>query len=131
MGKGQGEEFNAQRVENLKEQIIGDLVNAKNIRNLKPDDYVTVVILGGGARNSAVRGAGLQPRALRARGAGATADVASNGDAGAQSTMTLRAKKSAIDAFAKEKLEASQGASSKTLETMVEDFRKKVSVQVY
>src|SRR5205823_5310428 len=44
----QGEEFNGERVEKLKDQIMDDLVNAKNIRNLKPDDYVTVVVLGGG-----------------------------------------------------------------------------------
>jgi hypothetical protein len=115
----QGEEFNLQRVENLKDQIIGDLVNAKNIRHLKPDDYVTVVVLGGGARNSGVRGAGLPPRVGRGqRGSGASADLASNGDLGTQSTMTLRVRKSEIDAFAKGRFGA-------------EEFRKNVSAQVY
>ncbi len=115
----QGEEFNSQRVENLREQIIDDLVNAKNIRKLGQDDYVTVVILGGGTRNPVVRAAGLPPRATRgARAPSAAAEVASNNETGTQSTMTLRAKKTDIDAFAKGKLSA-------------EDFRKKVSVQVY
>ncbi|HEY0549593.1 MAG TPA: hypothetical protein VGF13_08325 [Verrucomicrobiae bacterium] len=114
-----GEEFNSQRVENLREQIGDDLVNAKNIRSLKPEDYVTVVVLGGGARNPVVRGAGFPPRATRgARAQSAAAEAASNNEAGAQSTMTLRAKKTDIDAFAKGKLNA-------------EEFRKKVSVQVY
>jgi len=114
----QGEEFNSQRVENLKDQIIGDLVNAKNIRHLKPDDYVTVVVLGGGARNSVVRGAGLPPRASRGGRAASAIEVAPSHEAGTQSTMTLRIRKSEIDAFAKGKVGP-------------EEFRKNVSAQVY
>ena len=117
---GQGEEFDAQRVESLQNQIITDLANAKNIRHLKPDEFVTVVVLGGGTRptmtRSATRGGGgrggasvgIEMRDLRTSG----------GNAGAQSTATLRAKKSDIDAFAKGKLSS-------------EEFRKKVSFQVY
>jgi hypothetical protein len=119
------EEFDSQRVENLKEQIIGDLVNAKNIRGLKPDDSVTVVVLGGGTRGAVVRREtrGPSARAGGGRGGGgeshATVEVSSSSsDSGMQTTMTLRAKRSDIDAFASGKLETN-------------DFKKKVSVQVY
>ena len=117
------EEFDPQRVDHLKEQIIDDLVNAKNIRGLKPEDYVTVVVLGGGSRGSVIR------REMRApdrhggggRGGDTYASVeinSSNVEGGNQSTMTLRVKKSDIDALANGKLEA-------------EDFKKKVLAQVY
>lgn len=127
-----GEEFDAQRVENLKAQLIEDLANAKNIRNLKSDDYVTVVVLGGGSRGTVVRretspragGAGFGGGGLGGGGGGRGGAVArvevssSSVETGAQSTMTLRAKKSDIDAFAKGKLDAPE-------------FQKKVAVQIY
>jgi hypothetical protein len=113
------EPFDADRVENLKTQIIDDLVNAKNIRSLKSEDHVTVVVLGGGGTRMAVarRVEAHAPAGGRA-GFGAVAMTSPGPDAGAQTTMTLRSKKSDIDAFAKSKLTA-------------EEFRKKVSVQVY
>jgi hypothetical protein len=113
------EEFNAQRVENLKEQIVSDLVNAKNIRNLRPDDYVTVVVLGGGPRGG-IPGPGIPARSVRGgtRGGSTRTWTETAGETGAQSTMTLRVKKSDIDALAKSKLNT-------------EDFQKTVSVQVY
>lgn len=121
-----GEEFDSQRVENLKAQLIDDLANAKNIRNLKGDDYVTVVVLGGGERSTMVRHAGVPGRSSRGGrgGGGAAAGGArveawsSSVETGAQSTMTLRAKKSDIDAFAKGKLDG-------------DEFRKKVAAQTY
>lgn len=120
---GPGEEFDSQRVDDLKQQLIDDLVNAKNIRGLKPDDFVTVVVLGGGTRGSVVR---RETRAPGGRGGGgrggdnhmAVEINASGADGGTQTTMTLRAKKSDIDAFASGKMEA-------------EDFTKKVSAQIY
>lgn len=114
-----GEEFDSQRVENLKAQLINDLANAKNIRQLKTDDYVTIIVLGGGVQAMVVQQFSGSSRSPRGGGGGfgATAMAASGNDA-VQSTMTLRVKKSDIDAFAKGKLDA-------------EEFRKKVGVQVY
>ena len=100
----------------LKNQIIGDLGNARNIRNLKSDDFVTVVVLGGGPQGMAVVRRETRSSGGR-RGGGGTVDV-KGVETGAQSTLTLRAKKSDIDAFAKGKLDA-------------EEFKKKVAVQVY
>jgi hypothetical protein len=124
----QGEEFDPQRVEDLKEQIIDDLVNAKNIRGLKSDDYVTVVVLGGGTRGTIRReihsprtgggGGGFGGGGGGRGGAVAVMETSGSSEGGAQTTMTLRGKKSDIDALAKGKLNA-------------EEFRKKVSVQVY
>jgi hypothetical protein len=112
------EEFDPQRVENLKQQLIGDLANARNIRHLKPDDYVTVVVLGGGTRGGVMRWENRTPAGARA-GSHASMEVRStNGEPAPQTTMTLRVKKSDIDALAKGKLNE-------------EEFRKKVLVQVY
>jgi hypothetical protein len=124
-----GEEFDSQRVEDLKTQIIDDLVNAKNIRGMKADDYVTVVVLGGGTRGGSIRREVRSPRAGGAGGGGGggrgggtiyggVTMMESTSEIGAQSTMTLRAKKSDIDTLAKGELNA-------------DEFRKKVSVQVY
>jgi len=126
-----GEEFDSQRVEDLKTQLIDDLVNAKNIRGLKSDDYVTVVVLGGGTRGETFRREIRSPRAGAGgggfggggggRGGGVAvieSNFSSSDGGGAQTTMTLRAKKSDIDALAKGKLNA-------------DEFRKKVSMQVY
>lgn len=127
------EAFDEQRVENLKSQLIDDLANAKNIRNLKSDDYVTVVVLGGGSRSTVVRkeyggggrgggGGGFAGGVGRFGGGGGGAvvemNVSSSETGSSQGTLTLRAKKSDIDAFAKGKLD-------------VQEFRKKVSVQIY
>ncbi len=133
---GPREEFDAQRVESLKNQLIEDLLNAKNIRNLKSDDSVTVVVLGGGERGSVMRRETRAPGG-RAGGGGAIAGMevremrSSSNDGAAQSTMTLRVKKSDVDKFAKEKLAADEGHSSKMLSEIVDDFAKKVSVQTY
>jgi UDP-N-acetylglucosamine:LPS N-acetylglucosamine transferase len=120
----QAEPFDEQRVETLKTQLIDDLVNAANIRNVKSDESIVVVVLGGG------RGATGQEQYARAvadsravtvaggRGGGTVSVKSSRSEGSGQTTMTLRAKKSDVDAFAKGKLKP-------------EEFRKKVSVQVY
>jgi hypothetical protein len=124
------EEFDSQRVEDLKQQIIDDLANATHMKGLKSDDYVTVVVLGGGSRGSvSKREVHGTPRGGRGFGGGGSGgrgefhaavevNAASGEAAPAQSTMTIRAKKLDIDAFAKGKLKP-------------EEFRKKISVQVH
>jgi hypothetical protein len=134
MASAAGEEFDSQRVENLKSQLIEDLANAKNIRNLKSDDYITVVVQGGGAGRTVMRredrpigaraGAGFGGGGFGGGGGSRGGGVArvevnsSTFDSGAQSTMTLRVKKSDVDAFAKGKMDAA-------------DFQKKIAVQIY
>jgi hypothetical protein len=115
----QGEEFNSQRVEDLKTQIMDDLANAKNIRHLKPDDSVSVVVLGSGPGGPVRRWETYGPGKRKVAVAEDIRAADSAGpDSGSQSTMTLRVKKSDIDAFAKGKLTA-------------EEFRKTISIQLY
>jgi len=104
-------------VENLRNQILDDLVNATHIRNLKSDESVTIVVQG--ASNTAVRKQS-SVRTSASAGNQYSPDAMFNMriDAGAPTTMTLRVKKSDVDAFAKGKIKS-------------EEFRKKVSVQVY
>lgn len=123
------EEFDPERVEALKQQIASDLANAVHIKGLKPEDCVTVVVLGGSAHGETVRrefrsgprGGGFSAAGGGGGGRGEVRAVAgvSESVAGApgQSTMTVRAKKSDIDALAKGKIEA-------------DDFRKKVSISI-
>lgn len=119
-----GEEFDAQRVDGLQSQLINDLSNAKNIRGLKAGDFVTVVVLGGGQAGGVIHREVTSPGRGGSGGGGRGGGMArmeitsSGGEAGAQSTMTLRAKKSDIDAFANGKLAE-------------DEFRKKVTVQIY
>jgi hypothetical protein len=119
MREGPAEEFDAERVEKLKNSLIDDLSNATHIRDLKSDEWVTVVVTGGAARMGG--GAGVVRHEGRGSRAGAVAVneySKSTGSDAPQSTMTLRAKKSDIDSFAKGKIKS-------------EEFRKKVSVQIY
>jgi hypothetical protein len=110
------EEFDPERVDKLKQQLIEDLANATHIRGLKPDENVTIVVLGGPREVVTRREA--HGRGHGGRGARAEVDVATTTDASAQSTLTLRARKSDIDALAKGKLKP-------------EEFRKKTSAAIY
>ena len=96
-------------------------MNATHIRHLKPNDYVTIVVMGGDSgKNMTVRREARGP-ADRAR---YSAEVEVRQFHGSErpgpdpTTMTLRVKKSDVDEFAKDK-------------TKVEEFRKKVAIQVY
>jgi hypothetical protein len=125
----EAEEFDSERVEGLKQQVVDALANATHIKGLKGEDYVTVVVQGGGPRGGIVRREVRGPRGggRAVAGGGVRADgefnsavevhAAAAEPAVAQSTLTIRAKKSDIDSFAKGKLQA-------------DDFRKKVLLQV-
>ena len=119
---GPAEEFDAEQVERLKTQLIEDaLVNATHIRNLKPNDFVTVVVLGGDSgKNMTLRreGRGVGDRAGYAAELEVRQLRSGERPSAGQTTMTLRVKKSDVDEFAKDK-------------TKVDEFRKKVSIQVY
>jgi hypothetical protein len=114
------EEFDAERVAALQQQIVDDLANAVHIKGLKPDDCVTVVILGGSTRVEGVRRESRRGPGGVGGGRGelhAAVEAHNSTGRGTQSTMTIRAKKSDIDAFAKGTLQAGT-------------FRNKVSISV-
>ncbi|MHB8520813.1 MAG: hypothetical protein ACYDH9_08635 [Limisphaerales bacterium] len=122
-------EYDAQKVESLKRQLLEALKNASNIRHLKSDEWVTVAVSGPGG-NHAV----LVKRRIRTATPGATASSdrfvrAEGGDAslltgvphqgtGQSSTLTIRVKKADVDTFAKSKLS-------------FEEFQRKASIVTY
>ena len=118
MGKlnSQAEEYDAQKVEDLTTGILEGLKNAMHIRNLKSDEFVTVAVLG--AEAGQVR-AVVEKEEREEDGKGKRKTRIENvGGGRGESTMTIRAKKSDIDDFAKGKLNA-------------DAFRKKAKILVY
>lgn len=108
-----GEDYDAQKVEDLTVSVLESLKNASHIRNLKSDEFVTVAILG--AESAPQRFAvenedddGRNKRKTRVEA------MAPRGE----STMTIRVKKSDVDDFAKGKVE-------------IDAFRKKAKMLVY
>ena len=110
------EEYDADKVENLKVSILDALKNATNIRHLKSDEKVTVVV------TSTVGSADVKAKRIVSDSRGARAGAyaverheSRKGEGAVQSALTIHAKKSDIDAFAKGKL-------------TLEEFRKKATV---
>jgi hypothetical protein len=105
--------YDAGRVDELKKDLAEALKNATHIRGLKDNETVTVVVQGAGS--------GVVQR-VRGQKGEVESDIFAfsyaPGLGGGRSVMTLRAKKSDIDAFAKRKTE-------------LDDFRKKVSIATY
>ena len=134
---GPMEEYDADKVEDLKRDVTAALKNASHIRKLRSDETVTVVISGRGAsgetramkRSSGGGGAatGGESRTGKKSSGGGAGAVAprltyavsrSGGGESHGAKLILRARKADIDAFQKDKLSA-------------EDFRKKVTTIVY
>ena len=120
MSAGPQQEYDKDKVDDLKESLLEALKNATNIRNLKADESITVCVFGG------VSAAPGKARTWVKRAPGAPDGerdeflVTEPGDSPpAHGTiMTIRVKKSDADAFAKGKLN-------------LDDFRKKASITTY
>lgn len=108
-------EYDAKKVEELKKSILEALKQAGNIRALKPDDYLTVVVQSGGGGG----GFGHVEVAVETRTTTSSSTsggpprvetfVNREGGSGPRSgTLTVRAKKSDAEDFAKGKLTAEQ-----------------------
>lgn len=109
------EKYDAEKVEDLKETLIKTLKHAANIRNLKPDESVILTVIG-----KAGQSAGVTIKAINRRGEYLILDkdkrttsivkAPSLSDIGFSSpaVLTIRAKKSDIDAFAKGRLSFDQ-----------------------
>lgn len=112
------ESFSAEKLEELKSELLNALTNATNIRGLKPSDRITVCISGGPVNPE------LRPRADYARpggpgpGPGPVPRPAGGGRPGHTSFMTLSVKKSDVDAFAKADLTR-------------DEYRARVSIAIY
>jgi hypothetical protein len=110
VGRPTPEEYEPDKVEELKTSLLSALKNATNIRGLQPDNYVTVVIQGAEAARADKPG-------NRRAGKRSTNTRRSDSDR-SETVMTMRVKKSDVDAFAKGSLD-------------LEAFRKKASFQTY
>jgi hypothetical protein len=125
---GPAEEYDEEKVTELKENLTAALKNAGHIRRLKGDDTVTIIVTG----RSPNSGAKVVARGSRNSSSSATASssYSSSGGSGSWITTTrpgsqapsarliIRAKRSDIESFQKDKLSA-------------DDFRKKVSMFIY
>ena len=109
-----GEEYDAQKVEDLTVSVLESLKNATHIRNLKSDEFVTVAMLGaeGPPQRISVENEDEDGKSKR------KTRIETMGVPRGESTMTIRAKKSDIDEFAKGKLN-------------LDAFRKKAKMLVY
>ena len=114
------EEYDADKVENLNVSVLEALRNATNIRNLKSDEKVTVVVTSS-AGSVDVKKKRVTAENRSARGGGSAVEVRESerrADGSARSALTIHAKKSDIDSFAKGKL-------------TLDEFRKKATVALY
>ena len=126
-GGAPGQPYDPQKVADLKRDLLDALKNAANIRNLKADESITVCVFGASSSRLEKTKATVR-RSTRTRVAvgddGDSNEVAVwSGDdrhqgQGRGSVMTIRAKKTDVDAFAKGKLDP-------------DDFAKKASVTTY
>lgn len=126
-GGGPGQPYDQEKVADLKRDLLDALKNAANIRNLKADESITVCVFGASSgRPEKTKATAKRPTRTRVA-------VGEDGDSneiavwsgddrhqgpGRGSVMTIRVKKSDVDAFAKGKLDP-------------DDFAKKASVTTY
>jgi hypothetical protein len=114
-----GEAYSAEKVNNLKDALLQALKDGTNIRNLKPDDSITVCVFGCASARS-----GLLKQQARSRMGGqgemtlVGRTMGQDGAAPHGTVMTIRVKKADVDAFAKGNLNP-------------DEFRKKASIAIY
>jgi hypothetical protein len=114
----QGEEYDQDKVDKLKDSVLDALKNGSNIRDLKADDSITVCVFGGAGRS-------VRPQSAVRRTPAPTAVenyVYVFGDSKTGRTrgtiLTIRVRKADADAFAKGKLD-------------LDGLRKKAKVSAY
>jgi hypothetical protein len=107
------EEFDPERVERLKKNILKALANASNFRRLDNDETVTAVVRSRGGSNRA------HAYVFKTAGGGPGKTMSSNSGSGdANSTMTIRIKKGDADALAGGKITE-------------EEFQKRARIAIY
>lgn len=103
------EKYDAERVESLKITLTRALKHAANIRALKPDEIVILTVISGAGQPAATS---LVTRVYSSTNGKSSYIATEPRDAGSDSfshaVLTIRAKKSDIDAFAKDDLDFDQ-----------------------
>lgn len=114
-GAETGVEYNAEQVEDLKKELLQGLKNATHLRDVKPDEFVTVAVTG-----SSEGGAITRVRRSKKAAAGADANVTTEvtHPVTRETTLIIRVKKSDVDAFAKGDVDFDQ-------------FKKSASISAY
>jgi hypothetical protein len=114
-----GVEYSQDKVDRLKEALIESLKNAANIRDLKTDEWITLVVLGS---DSGPGGRTPRPKAMAWNSRGGPTPprmaLAGGGPGGRSSIMTIRIRKSDAEGFAKGKYN-------------LEEFRKRARISAY
>ncbi len=118
LAPGSPQEYDKDKVEDLKAGLLEALKNATNIRNLKADESITICVFGGLSVAP-----GKPTRSVVKRDPAPEAEVVfvaepEDSSSGRGTIMTVRVKKSDVDAFAKGKLD-------------LDGFRKKATVTTY
>jgi hypothetical protein len=108
------DQYDPDKVAKLKNALLEAFKSAVNVRNLKPDDSITVCVFGGAGQRVVEQ---TVSDAVKLEKGGATMVSIENAP-GRGSILTMRAKKSDIDAYAKGKL-------------TLDEFRKKTVQTVY
>jgi hypothetical protein len=113
---GPAEEFSSDKVTKLQNTLLESMKNAVNIRNLKPDDAITVCVFGGpsGGRYVKTKAKGKEVDETEVQEENRFA----GGKALRGTVLTIRVKKSDTDAFATGKL-------------TLEQFREKARIVAY
>ena len=114
-----GEEYSAEKVNNLKNALLEALKDGTNIRNLKPDDSITVCVFGGASAHSGRFKEQARYQIAAQGDMSLTGKRISRDGAAAHGTiMTIRVKKADVDDFAKGKVN-------------LDEFRKRASMTIY
>jgi hypothetical protein len=99
------QEYDAEKVEELKNKLIKALKHASNIRNLKPDEWVILTVTGGDGQAVGVVESRRVSIVIKGTGMVADAPIPAVGQPSPPAVLTIRVKKSDVDAFSKGKLD--------------------------
>jgi hypothetical protein len=101
------EKYDPEKVENLKATLIKSLVHAANIRGLKPDESVVITVTGSDNSSNVGRIILSKDNKVIVKDGNVVQLLGSSdaSDISAPTVLTIRAKKSDIDAFAKDQVD--------------------------
>jgi hypothetical protein len=115
--RGRTEPYDEAKVEGLKTALLDSLKNASNIRFLGSEEFITLVVQGGDVASAGGNGR-TEVRVRKEKGGNNETVTTRRSTQKGESIMTLRVKKSDVDAYAAGKLDS-------------EGFRQRATIQTY